>query len=427
MKFCLNCRKQRDYSHTYCHQCGQFIQVPEDNQPPGQEVAQEQLHTINSIQKPCPHCQRLVPTFAKYCPTCGLKLTSQISPFLIVLLCFFALVILGLFAWLVIRSIDFSSLGLRSTQESTIKEPHYSRRTATPMPVTVATVALDEVIEDTPVEFNEINEDMVFIPSGSFSMGASNSGMEWHLSSCNYYADCSIVDYEDMVPVHTVKLDSFYLDIHEVTNSEYRQCVNDGVCREPDRMAISKYLDSDYFSNLANNEYPVVAITWHDAMTFCNWDGGKTLPSEAQWEYAAKGPDGWYFPWTAYPSGNSASSVFGGSVPLANFCDANCQMNWKETGMSDGYKGPSPVMSFVPGAYGLYDMSGNVTEWIQDYYNKDYYLNSPLNNPINTMVSEWNVTRGGGWNNGVYYLTSVFRSAQDPDKATAFLGFRCAK
>lgn len=427
MKFCLNCHKQCDYAHVYCYQCGQVIQVPEDHQPPSLEFTNEQFHFANTNQKSCPHCHRMYPQFARYCPACGIKNRQGISPVLVVLLCFFGVVIMGLVIWLVIRSIDFSSLKHTPAPISLTETPLLLSPTDAASPSIIRTLGTEAAIQDTPVFHDENINDMVFIPSGSFSMGATQSDMEWHLSSCNHYAECSIVDFDDMVPLHSVELDSFFMDIHEVTNAEYRECVYDGVCNEPDRAAISKYLESDYYSSTVNNNFPVVGITWQDAMTFCNWDGGKELPSEAQWEYAAQGPDGWFYPWDSTPDGLSASSVFGGTMALANFCDVNCQMTWKDTQVKDGYKGPSPVMNFAPGAYGLYDMSGNVTEWIQDYYRSDYYVYSPVANPMNDVVSDWKVTRGGGWNNGVYYMTSVFRSAQDPDKATAFLGFRCVK
>lgn len=271
-----------------------------------------------------------------------------------------------------------------------------------------------------------IPANMVLIPGGTFSMGATEDEMEWHLNSCNYYASCSQVDFVDMMPKHKVQLSPYLVDVHEVTNAEYRACVEAGVCGAPNSGAISRYLAKDYYNNRTYDQYPVVAVSWNNAVNYCNWAGGKRLPSEAEWERAAKGNEDYFFPWTRRPVGSSAESVFGSKTPLANFCDQDCPMqNWNDSRLNDGWVGPAPVMSFAPGPFGLYDMSGNVTEWIQDYYGANYYSYSLLEDPVNKTWSEWRVTRGGGWNNGIYHLTSMFRSAQSPNNAKAFIGFRC--
>jgi len=270
--------------------------------------------------------------------------------------------------------------------------------------------------------------DMVYIPGGKFYMGASEDDMKWHLTSCNRHDKCNIIDYEDMTPLHSVELDPYYIDIHEVTNAEYRSCVEAGVCSQPKSEAISQYLSGDYYSNTRYNNYPVVGVGWQDAVTFCNWNDGKRLPTESEWENAAKAGDDWFYPWTRRPDGYTARSIFGDFEPMANFCDVNCPMiRWNETGIDDGWKGPAPVMSFPASPNDLFDMAGNVTEWVQDFYDKGFYSSSPNTNPINLRTNEYHVTRGGGWNNGIYGVSSVQRSAQAPDNPKAFIGFRCVK
>jgi formylglycine-generating enzyme required for sulfatase activity len=250
--------------------------------------------------------------------------------------------------------------------------------------------------------------------------------MEWHLRSCNTYANCDRGDWTDMMPRHDVVLSPFYIDIYEVTNAQYRECIAAGKCSKPQQDRINRYLDSDYATSSAFNNYPVVAIAWSDAKNYCEWVGNKTLPTEAQWEFVAKGENDQFYPWVLRPSGTNARAVFDGSAPLANFCDKECPMeNWKESKLDDGYVGPAPVGSYPPGPYGIYDMAGNVTEWILDVYSDDFYSKSSRNDPVFLDSGPWRVTRGGGWNNGFYGISSVVRSAQVPSDSKAFIGFRC--
>lgn len=300
--------------------------------------------------------------------------------------------------------------------------PPPTKPASTQIPTTIPTPA------PTPSDAKPVPKGMVYIPGGLFSMGANQSEMEWHFNSCNSYAKCYIGDYTDMMPRHDVRLSPFFIDIHEVTNAEYRQCINAGKCGESYADRIKRYLESDYATNRKYDNYPVVAITWADAKSYCQWAGNKTLPSEAQWERAAKGDDDWFYPWVRRPTGTSAQSVFGSSTPLANFCDNGCPMeNWDETRLSDGYTGPAPVGNFGPGPFGLYDMAGNVTEWVLDVYSVDFYSNSTGNDPVFQGSGKWHVTRGGGWNNGIYAISSVARSAQEPTDPKAFIGFRCVQ
>lgn len=269
---------------------------------------------------------------------------------------------------------------------------------------------------------------MVLVPAGSFWMGVTDAEMKWHVSSCNRYARCSEVDYKDMLPRHSVSLDAYYIDIYEVTNADYRRCVEAGKCGKPDAEKIARYLEPDYADNRANDRSPVVAVSWTDAKNYCQWVGGKRLPSEAEWERAARGNDDYYYPWVKRPEGTTAQDVFGGKTPRANFCDNGCPMlNWDETRLSDGWVGPAPVGSYSPGPFGLFDMAGNVSEWTQDVYADDFYQNAPAQNPVNEASGPWRVTRGGGWNNGIYHISAVYRRGKDPQDAEAFIGFRCVK
>ena len=270
---------------------------------------------------------------------------------------------------------------------------------------------------------------MVLIPAGEFDMGASEAQAKWHHSFCNKYDRCIYEEYTDMLPIHTVYIDSFFIDVHEITNSQYRACVKSNNCNSPNQSFIEEYLDQDYFTNPKYDLYPVVSISWKDAVDFCEWSG-KRLPTEAEWEKAAKNGADWTYAWLRSTQSTSANTVIGnGNLPI-NFCDKNClikKANWIEYSISDNWGGPAPVMSFPPNLLGLYDLNGNVQEWVQDYYSSTYYGYSPATNPINNVENSYRVVRGGGWNNGLYHTTSMYRRATDPNKVKAFLGFRCAK
>lgn len=219
---------------------------------------------------------------------------------------------------------------------------------------------------------------LMYIPAGEFEMG-------------NDYGDT------DERPVHTVYLDAFYMYQTEVTNAMYALCVEDGVCDPP---------DGTYYSDPAYNDHPVVNVSWYDSEDYCRWAGGR-LPTEAEWEKAARGGlVGAVFPW-----GNSYPVCTPGAENGAQYnkCD-----------------GPTvPVGSFAPNGYGLYDMAGNVWEWVGDWYDEDYYANSPYENPTGPTNSFYRVWRGGSWYFAVGYMSVAYRTFDSPDFSNIVLGFRC--
>ena len=211
----------------------------------------------------------------------------------------------------------------------------------------------------------------------------------------------------DEKPAHDVTLDAFWMDKFEVTNAQYAQCVNGGDC-EPSSYAT----DTDY----NGQAQPVVGVNWQDAYNYCQWAGAR-LPTEAEWEYAARGPDSLIYPW---------GNTFDGS--RVNFCDANCSYGGRDASVNDGYVRTAPVGSYPEGAswVGALDMAGNVWEWVNDWYSGTYYSSSPYANPPGPDTGTSKVVRGGSWLPSWYNLRAANRHSYTPPLSSYAFGFRCA-
>lgn len=226
--------------------------------------------------------------------------------------------------------------------------------------------------------------EMVLVAGGEFKMG------------CNRRAD-SHCDADEN-PYHTVSLPAFYLDRFEATNAEYQECVKAKTCR-PAR----KYQGFD-----APNQ-PAVGVAWADASAYCKW-AGKRLPTEAEWEKAARGADGRVYPW-----GNSA-------------CGCACAIQESKEVYGCGKDATWPVGSTPRGKsfYGAEDMAGNVWEWVSDWYDPKYYAGSPKENPPGPATGMQKVRRGGSYANIKNYFRASDRSSAAPETVSNSTGFRCA-
>lgn len=206
--------------------------------------------------------------------------------------------------------------------------------------------------------------EMVLIPAGAFMMGAELEA--------------------DQSPVHKVFLDSFYIDVHEVTQKDFQ--------------TVMKYNPSKH----RGPSLPVEFVDWFEANDYCQ-KLNKRLPTEAEWEKSARGKNESKFYW-----GNTMDGDF----------------SWFK---SNSEETTHPVATKKPNLYGIYDMSGNVWEWVSDWYEKNYYKKSPSTNPQGPEHGSFKVQRGGSWSNNSDYQTSSYRMVYGPTGKDEFNGFRCAK
>ncbi len=279
---------------------------------------------------------------------------------------------------------------------------------------------------------------MVYVPSGQFVMGSDDEMLENVLVICNEIyrqlyenAECKRSYFEHEQPPHTVLLDAFWIDQTEVSNAQFAAFLNEwgNQVEGPDRGPWLN-LDSDFCQiELVGGEFvpkngyadhPVSEVTWYGAAGYCAWVGGR-LSTEAEWEYAARGPDGLVYPW---------GDTFDGS--RMNYCDVNCSFKgWPDTAYDDGHAQTAPVGSYPRGASwrGALSLAGNVSEWVSDWYDEDYYAYSPINGPRGPDEPDFwyeRVVRGGSWVDYSFLGRSTHRGSVQPSEAYLWLGFRCA-
>jgi iron(II)-dependent oxidoreductase len=221
--------------------------------------------------------------------------------------------------------------------------------------------------------------DMVLIPGGEFIMGKNTP----------YPSDWQ--------PEHKVIIDSFYMDKYEVSNQEYFafcQATNHPL---PEFWGIEEFKSGPGFP-----EYPVIGVNYSDAEQYAKW-AGKRLPTEAEWEFSARG------------------GLVNNNFPTGDHLDST-QANFGKK-----YKGIIKTGMFPPNNYGLHDMSGNVWEWVSDNYGDKYYLISPVENPKGPETGRFKVIRGGSWHSGAMCNQNYFRNGLPPSWVDFAVGFRCAK
>jgi formylglycine-generating enzyme required for sulfatase activity len=248
--------------------------------------------------------------------------------------------------------------------------------TPTPTPTITPSPTIPPTATPLPDKFTDAKgAAMQAIPAGKFIMGTKDYG-------------------ED----HQVTLDAYYIDKYEVTNAAYKLCVDAGSCLPP----ISNF--KMYYEKPEYADYPVTYVDWNMAKTYCEWRGAR-LPTEAEWEKAARGTDGRIYPW-----GENIG------CDKANYGNELCVGDLSKVGSYESGKSP----------YGIYDMTGNALEWVNDWYDESYYENSPFHNPLGPDHGQHRSVRGGSWVYSDTLVTSSIRYEEDPTYNNDDLGFRCA-
>jgi eukaryotic-like serine/threonine-protein kinase len=229
----------------------------------------------------------------------------------------------------------------------------------------------------------------VFVPAGEFVMGDDNGPA-------------------DQRPTHTVYVDDFWMDRTEVTNAQFAACVGAGVCSPP--LSLGSITRSSYYGNPDFNQHPVLFVNWYQARDYCEWTG-RRLPTEAEWEKAARGDDMRRFPWGDHPAEpallNFRPSGFGDTVAVGQY---------------PGNASP----------YGALDMAGNAWEWVADWYDAGYYARSPAQNPTGPAQTgcpegDCKVLRGGSWNSTAEEATTTVRLFYGPNDSRDAFTIRCAQ
>jgi len=222
---------------------------------------------------------------------------------------------------------------------------------------------------------NDVKMIFIKVPAGEFLMGSKEEDELYHMSP------------SDEIPQHLVYLEDYWIGQTPVTNSQFA-CFN-----------------NNQKISIAFSEDPVTHVNWYEALEFCDWMAKKTgypihLPSEAEWEKAARGTDGQIFPWgDEFPTAELTSNI----------------INGHQVGCFP--KGASP--------YGVLDMAGNVFEWVSDWYDDQYYHQSPYRNPQGPLDGTLKVCRGGDWWDDIWYLRAASRYDEEPNKSNYRTGFRC--
>jgi len=268
---------------------------------------------------------------------------------------------------------------------------------------------------------SQLPEGMVLIPAGEFTMGTPEGGG----------------GLADEHPERRVFVGSFYLDRFEVTNGDYFEFVQATGHRMPENAQPSATLWAHGFPLPHIRTHPVVNVSWEDAVAYCRW-ADKRLPTEAEWEKAARGTDGHRYPWGNewdFTKANSASYWAGRTVDFQSGVD--WEAFWvkgdgariaKEHGVL-GEILTMPTGSFPSGLspYGIHDLAGNVAEWVQDWYDPNYYRSAPLNDPPGPVRGAIKAMRGGSWLKPAVSLRTTDRDWGLMDSRPSGTGFRCAK
>jgi sulfatase modifying factor 1 len=283
---------------------------------------------------------------------------------------------------------------------------------------------------------NSIGMEMVRLPAAEYMMGSLKREMDWlRLTFKKIWREGHKQWFQDELPLHPVRITHpFYMSATVVTVGQFRQFVKDTnyktdaekgdggmiYSKKEERWVPQKNMKWDSVPWTLADDQPVVFVSWNDAQAFCRWLSRKEkrtyrLPTEAEWEMGCRGGSVWTrFPWGDRLPGDRD----------ANFGDGNPKLPESLTTVSDGYANVSPVRAFPPNGYGLYDMGGNVMQWVQDWYDRNYYESSPLEDPKGPPTGTGRVNKGGNWYASPADCRCAFRGFSGPTMSFWNLGFR---
>ena len=287
--------------------------------------------------------------------------------------------------------------------------------------------------------------EMVWIPAGEFLMGSDEADNQRIWKQFSWKRDW-MKSAKDEAPKHRVQLDGFWIYKHEITVSQFQKFVEvTGHRTDAEKRGKGRGFNADenkweYVEGLswrypfekglaAKADHPVVQVSWDDAQAYCRWAGVR-LPTEAEWEYAARGAN------TGLAGDPHHAFVWGSDAPrrtVANMWDEAAARKYPNTkyrkfaNYDDGYALTAPVGTYPPNDFGLFDMAGNVWEWCSDWYGEDYYAESPAQNPKGPTNGKYRVVRGGAWDYTPNNLRVSNRSRSLPQNRNTGIGFRCAR
>ena len=283
---------------------------------------------------------------------------------------------------------------------------------------------------------NSLAMEMVRIPSGEYMMGSLKREMDWlRLTFKKIWREGHKQWFQDELPLHPVRITRpFYMSATVVTVGQFRQFVKDTnyktdaekgdggmiYSKKEERWVPRKNMKWDAVPWTIADDQPVVFVSWNDAQAFCRWLSRKEkqtyrMPTEAEWEMGCRGGSVWKrFPWGDRLPGDKDT----------NFGDGNPKLPESLTTVNDGYEYVSPVRAFPPNEYGLYDMGGNVMQWVEDWYDRNYYETSPLEDPKGPGTGTGRVNKGGNWYASPADCRCAFRGFSGPSMSFWNLGFR---
>jgi len=281
--------------------------------------------------------------------------------------------------------------------------------------------------------------DMVKLPRGSFLMGSSSGEIEWVAELCTRevgerFSDLACDEQfmeDELAGARRVALFGLWMDRFEVTVGEYRACVASGGCAIDPLLAVSPEPAPPAASapppptaRELLDDLPMVGVTWYEAAAYCRAQH-KRLPTEAEWEYAARGPESRRWPWGSgvYPT----MMNHGGVVPEQLGAVQTVPMYGVDE--NDGQRYRAPVGSYPGGrsVFGVEDLAGNVAEWVSDWYDAKTYGSSDTMAPRGPGNGTFKVLRGGSYLSPLYRTRGAAREALPPRERAAWIGFRCAR